>query len=292
LTQVVMNADYDFVHGMAMTAIKAARQGCVVLSHTQHTRSTLAAHTHTHTHTHAYTHTHTHTQDFSTFTLVLARLRHYSLHFAHVSSRACSHAFSRACSHLSYAAAARAAIRKMRKRVGHVMTVAAAEMDNTEDDAYRSDINDVMLRIEVCASDERQSCLSLHNTQAHTRVTTIGAPHMFASTFHHRHSPTHRHYPPPTAHDPTPPPPPSPSLTTNCHMGPSRERNTKRVYLTAQFTLSQHTHIGFIDSLTCDHTGPRPEAGRRDQAAPVEPVRYKDGRRVCRRVQCCCQGRV
>ena len=39
----------------------------------------------------------------------------------------------------------------MRKRVGHVMTVAAAEMDNTEDDSYRSEINDVLLRIEVRA---------------------------------------------------------------------------------------------------------------------------------------------
>ena len=29
------------------------------------------------------------------------------------------------------------------------MTVAAAEMDNTEDDAYRTNINAVLLRIEV-----------------------------------------------------------------------------------------------------------------------------------------------
>eukprot|EP00038_Savillea_parva_P008749 m.178914 g.178914 ORF g.178914 m.178914 type:complete len:1056 (+) comp14651_c0_seq1:157-3324(+) len=73
-TQVVINADLDFVQGMASTAIKAAQQG--------------------------------------------------------------------------YAAAARAAVRKLRKRVGHVITVAAAELDNTVDPDYSAAIDTVLSSIE------------------------------------------------------------------------------------------------------------------------------------------------
>jgi hypothetical protein len=47
-----------------------------------------------------------------------------------------------------YAAAARAAVRKLRKRVGHVITVAASELDNSVDPAYRAAIDAILSRIE------------------------------------------------------------------------------------------------------------------------------------------------
>ena len=47
-----------------------------------------------------------------------------------------------------YAAAARAAVRKLRKRIGHVISVSTVELDNTENPMYKAALDAALLKVE------------------------------------------------------------------------------------------------------------------------------------------------